>query len=623
MVQCISTESTTQAFIANAPLIGATIKNMELQAPNWYRDLLKPQPWPEDGGLSIQELEYHGELPQVEEGFDSWELLDDPSGCGVICTPNCGYNFHALEGNAFNSRTFRVMRKDFRTDDFCVTSISSTRQFEQVFAAMLQGFYNQIAFHKEVNVGQNFISQIAKKYVIDSAGYKPNSGDPYTYLPKGDTTLSALTIEGLEFFYQQLRMLPRIQPLGMSNGMPLYAAVASPELLTSIYRDDPKIRTDLRAAAAGNVEYGNDLIQRYNLNYTIRDMFLPISYLTPRRFYWDGTNLRWVRVLPWVKGVKGTVGTYTDVNPLYMDPSYATHEEIIIHGLDPIGLMTRQDPSTLGEGSSFGPQPGNGFWDNFQWSNPETRDDPGRLMGFYWTRAQIALIARGDVYAILVPRKPLGAMVRFYDTNLTCPPAATECDNEVAAPGCPSPTISSFYPHPTLASTYFVCFTVPIDAEADDTILLESQTHGYVTATVLEDGVSSDGTCFMVSISGTVPTCDRFVRVFNALDLQCSSDVLKYETVSGDNTQLNLLLRNPIRAYTNGQSVTLKYGDGTSVTATLVSAGINMMTNVWRVDIGGTAFSDTVNGVVEICVPTATVATCPGCTGPTETQCAT
>ena len=35
-------------------------------------------------------------------------------------------------------------------------------------------------------------------------------------------------------------MMPNITPYGYSNNMPLYAAVASPELLTSIYRDDQK-----------------------------------------------------------------------------------------------------------------------------------------------------------------------------------------------------------------------------------------------------------------------------------------------------------------------------------------------------------------------------------------------
>jgi len=177
--------------------------------------------------------------------------------------------------------------------------------------------------------------------------------------------------------------------------------------------------------------------------------------------------------------------------------------------------------------------------------------------------------------------------------------------------------------HPTLDDTYFVTFTVPIDAEADDVIALESTTHGFVNATVLDDGVSADGKTFMVTISGDVPTCDRFFRVFNAADLQCSSQVLKYETVSGDATQLNLLLRNPIVSYTNGQTVTLKYGNGDTQSATIVSAGVNMMTNVWRVDIGATDFSDDVYGVVEICVPTATVSRCPGCSGPTEQQCTT
>ena len=64
---------------------------------------------------------------------------------------------------------------------------------------MVQGFYNQIAFHKEVNVGQNYMSQITLKYMVDSAGFKPNSGDPFSYLPLGSTTLSAPTIDALEF----------------------------------------------------------------------------------------------------------------------------------------------------------------------------------------------------------------------------------------------------------------------------------------------------------------------------------------------------------------------------------------------------------------------------------------
>lgn len=621
MTQCITTEDTKQAFIANAPLIAKTLNNMELQAPNWYRELLKPEPWPEGAGLSLQEIEYNGELPQAEEGFGSWELLDDPSGCGALCTPNCGYNFHNLEGNAFTSKTFRVMRKDFRTPDFCVTKISSTRDFEQVFSAMVQGFYNQIAFHKEVNVAQNYMSQTTLKYMADSAGFKPNSGDPFSYLPKGSTTLSAPTIEAMEFFYQQIRMLPNIKPFGFSNNMPLYAAVASPELLTSIYRDDPKIRTDLRYAAAGDAGYGNDLIQRYNLNYTIRDMFLPIGYLTPRRFRWDSGTSTWVRVLPWIKGVKGTVGTLTSINPLYMDPSYATHEEMIIHGQDPFGLYTRQDPTSIGQGTSFGPQPGDGFWNNFQWSNPETRDDPGRLVGFYWTRAQIALISRGVSFGIMWPRKPLSTMVRFYNTNLTCPPEEESCSNVLAAPACPEPTIASFIANPVTEGNYFVTFTVPVDAVAEDILLLESTSGGFVSAEVVT--ASADDLTFEVTITGDVSSCPRYFKLWNINDMACSSAVEKYSTVSGDATQLDLVLRAPIRAYQNTQAVTLKYGDGTTQSATVVAAGVDITKNIWRVDIGGTAFVDNVNGIVEICVPTSTVSSCPGCSGPTETQCTT
>lgn len=622
MGQCISSEQVNESFIANAPLISATIKNMTLQAPSWYRDLYTPQPWPEDEGNSMQEIEYRGELPQVEEGFDAWELVDDPSGCGVICAPNCSYNFSTMGGNSFQTKINRLMKRDFKTPPYCVEAISSTRQYGQVFSAIIQNLYNQLNFQKEVNVGQNFMSTISKKFLVDGAGIKANPEDPWAFRPKGTATLAAMTLGVLERFYGMLRMMPTVMPYAYSNNMPLFALVASPEMHAYLYRADPNIRADLRAAAAGSDKYADDLIQRYAFNYTIRDMFLPVQYLTPRRFRYDSENNVWIRVLPYVRGVKGTVGTYTDINPQYEDPSYATHEAVQIHGRDPMSVLYKTIPQTIGEGTSFGPEPG-GFWDVFQWSNPETRDDPGRREGFFWTTAKISLQADNEVFEIMFPRPPASTMIAYHPAGPVCPPTADVCTNTVPAVACPSATIVSFEPHPVTAGTYFVTFSAAVDAEDEDVIMLESSSGAFVNATVVEDGVSADSKTFEVTIPGNVPVCERFFRVFDALSLACKAKVVKYSVNPADNTQLDLILDLPIRAYTNGNTVTVKYGNGTSVSATLVSAGIDMSLNKWRVDIGGSAFVDNVNGVVEICVPTATVATCPACSDvPTETICA-
>ena len=144
-------------------------------------------------------------------------------------------------------------------------------------------------------------------------------------------------------------------------------------------------------------------------------------------------------------------------------------------------------------------------------------------------------MAPSQCFAIMWPRKPLSTMVRFYNPNLVCPPEATTCDNELAAPGCPEPTISAFYPSPVTEGNYFVTFTVPVDAAAEDILLLESTSGGYTNAEVVT--ASSDGLSFEVTITGDVSSCPRYFRLWNIYDMACSARVEKYSTVSGDATQ--------------------------------------------------------------------------------------
>lgn len=620
MVQCITPHQVTEAFIANIPLMQSTIRDMTLAAPNWFRDIYKPMPWPEGEGTSMQQISFAGELPAVEEGFDSWALIDDPSGCGDVCAPNCSYNMHMLGGHAMNTKVTRLMSKDLRSPDYCVAAIQNTRQYKEVFSQIVSNMYNQINFQKEVNIGQNFLTGIAKKAVIDSAGFKFNPQDPYAYRPIGSTILSAPSIGILEFLYEMIRRSPRVTPFGYQNNMPLYALVASPQFFSQLYRADPSLRADYRAAAAGSSEYADQLINRYNFTNTIRDMFLPVGYFWPRRYRYDSDDDVWIRVLPWVKGVPGTVGTFTDINPLYEDPSYATHEEVLIHGKDPFSLFYQPMVQTIGEGTDFGPEP-QGFWDVLQWVNPQTRQDPGRREGFFFTTAKIALSADNSegVYGIMFPRATVAQAVSFYQNPVDPPATPAAPTNVVDDVGCPVPMIVSLEAHPLTAGDYFVVFAAPVDAEAEDVIQLGHSNGGYVNATVVE--VDSTGKIFQVTISGTLPTCDRWVSVYTGDTLGCSANVVAYSVDPADGTRLYLTLDRPIKADTAADVVTLNYGNGAQVSATVVAAV--MTTNRWHVDIGSSAFADTVNGIASICVPTATDDTCPGCSTAlaTVTQC--
>lgn len=603
MNQCLSEVAVNEAFIVNAPLISEAIRNHTIQSPNWYRDCFTATPWPTGEGTLMQEFTVRSELPQIEEGFDEWALVDDPSGCGDICAPNGAYNMSTLGGHAFQSKITRLMSRDFKSPEYNVKMIQNTRQYEEVFRLIVQNMQNQIDFQKEFNIGQNYMTMLAKKLVIDSNGFQSNTEDPYVYRPKGNTVLSALTVNGLEFLYEFMRRSPDMVPFMYNNGMPTFSFVASPQLIARMYRDDPTLRADIRDSSMAD-----DLVKRYNFTSTIRDMFLPVPYLYPRRFRWDGS--KWVRILPFVKGLPGIVGTFTGINPAYEDPSYATHEEVIIHGKDPFGLYYQPTVQTLGENSSFGPEPG--FWDTFEWINPVTREDPARRQGFYFTTATIGLKANNSesIFAILVPRAPTSTMIAFYPAAPT-PPVVEASTNVVPAVGCPTPMIKSVTPHPVTAGRYFVVLEVPTDAEANDVIQLGMTTGGYVNATVVT--VSSDGKALEVSISGDLPDCDRFVSLYAGEGLGCSAKVRSYSSpVAGDATRIRLTLDRPIKADTASDTVTLFYGDGSTASATVVTA--DMIGNVWVVDLGSSAFSDTVGGIVKVCVPTATDATCPACT---------
>jgi hypothetical protein len=569
----------------------------------------------------MQQITFRGELPEVEEGFDSWATIDDPSGCGDVCAPNCSYNMYTMGGHSMQSKLTRLMSKDLRTPDYCVAAIQNTRQYREVFSQIIQNLYNQINFQKEINIGQNYLTGIAKKYVMDSEGFKPNPEDPYAYRPKGTATLSALNITALEFMYEVLRRMPDVVPYDIQNSMAVYAMVASPQMIARMTRDDPSLRADYRAAASSGGQYADNLINRYNFTSTLRDMFFPVPYLWPRRFRYDSGNNKWVRILPWVKGVPGTVGTFGGMNPNYEDPRVATHEEILFHGRDPFSVFYQTLVESIGEGTNFGPEPG-GFWDVLQWVNPQTRDDPGRREGFFFTTARIGISADNSegVFGWLVPRPPMHLGVAFYPNPIAPPETPGATTNVVPDVGCPVPIIESLTAHLITAGRYWLKLYAPVDAAATDTIQLGHSNGGYVNAVVVT--ASTDKTVFEVTISGTLPVCDRWVSVYTGETLGCSARVEHFSVDLADNTRLDLVLDRPIKADTNADTVTLTYGDGTQASATVVGTP-NMLTNAWKVDIGGTAFSNTVAGVVEICVPTATDATCPSCATAltTVTQC--
>lgn len=611
--QFVDEKTINEAFLAGAPLIARTMLAYNIQTPNWFRDMFKVEPWPAGNGTLMQQPVFRGSLPKIEENFDQWSLQDNTTGCDPQANNNCAYNFTTLGGHAMEMKITRLMDRDFKSPEYCVRTIQNTFMYEAVFQQILNNLNRQIDFVKENNIGRNFLVGIAKKLLIDGGGFKPNVGNPYAYRNKGTATLSALSIGALEVLYEMMRRMPETVPYDVVDSAPVYALVASPQLLSHLWRDNPGIRQDLRFSSMAD-----KLVTSYNFMSSIMGMYVPVPYLYPRRFRYDNANSKWIQIYPWVNGVPAQVGSFTDINMQYEDPSYATHEEVLIHGRDPFTVWYQPTVSSLGAGSSFGPEPG--YFDSWQWSNPETKQDPGRRVGFYWTHASIGISAQNSegVFGILVPRVPTSMMVQYWPSG-SCPPTDPTCTNLVPATGCPCPGITSVVPNNVSGNSYFVSLVVPLTANNGDIIQFGYSTGGYVNGTQV--GFSADRKTLEVTFGVVPPNFQNFTTIFCDNTLKCSSGISSYNTNCVDNTRIDLVLQQPIKAVTNNDVVTVFFGNGTSMTANVIGAP-DMTRLLWTVDIGSAAFCDDQGGVARICVPTGTNAACPACTlTPTAVQC--
>lgn len=621
-----------EAFLAAPPLISASIIDLTIKHPNWLRDVYEVEEWPAGAGTVMEQLVFRGEMPAIERGMGAWKKMNNNTnyGCHSCDGPDCGYNWTQFGGHGFDRKLIELMSREFRSPSYCVTEIQSTAHFKEVFAKVVENLYRQIDYFKEMNIGLNFLTMLAKKYVIDSTGFRPNIANPYVYPGIGNARLSALNYGALEFLYQQMVRMPDAVPIAYKDSMPVFALIASSELLRSAERIDPQFRQDVRFSGLAN-----DLVTKYNFISSIYGMFVPAPILFPRRFNWDaalGTAGEWVEVLPFVNGIPAEAGTYAGLNPAYMT---ATHEEVLLHGRYPFKVFHLPTQGSLGENTSFGPE--YSLMNAWQWVNPQTVQDPFRRVGYFATAAKIGLSQQYSeaIFGLLVERPNMRSAAIFYPEPL-CPPTPVECDNSIPSTGCPCPLIVGVSPHPTVAGRYFVMLAVPVATTVGATIQFGLDTGGYITGTVV--AVSADGYALEVTFPAGTPVtiCTHFTTIFCDNTLGCSSDVIAAtDCRSGETDAVRVVLRQPIKAVTPGQVVLVTFGDCS--TAEMVVVSIDMTQNLWvlRYNTGFGPSDDPTGegitnltadllcdrcGIVSVCVPPSTDASCPGCTM-TPTQC--
>lgn len=610
----MSEADVTEAFLAAPPLIAKEIYNLSVRTPRWLMDLIPIEEFPRGNGTEEQQLILRGEMPPIERGFDKWNLLGNNTGCNPCEGPNCGYNWTDFGGTGIERKLMQLMDRDFRSQPYCVKQVQTTAHFKQIMAQIVKNLYAQITFFKEQNIYFNYLTMIAKKFVVDSAGAKPNPQNPYNYRPIGTARISNLNIELLEFFYEYFRVMPDAIPFDVVDGNPIFAMSCSRQLAARLFRDDPQLRQDTRFSGLAN-----DLLMKYNFMSVIRGMFINAPILFPRRFRYDGDNDIWIEVLPFVNGIPMEIGSFTGVNPLWVDPSYATHEEVLLYGKSPFKLKYLPTETTVGENTSFGPE--FNFMNSWAWVNPQTMSDPMRRVGQFVTSATIGLAPQYSeaIFGVLVERPQVGLMA-MWNPVPSCPPTDPDCDNEVPDVLCPCPLITSATTSPVTGNTTIV-LAVPLDPvpAPDTSITLSLNTGGSITGNI--EAINAEGNALEVSFSGDpdFSNCDIFTTVYCSNTCLCEASVKSYEVNCSDSTRLDLYISNCLKA-TSG-NLTITYGNGDTATVAFVS--YDAVTGKLIVDVGSSAFCDQVGGVVSICVPTANVASCPGCGGPTYTQCET
>lgn len=596
----MSPEQVTEAFLKAPPLLSQKILDLTVQHPKWMRDVLEVSEWPLGAGTQMEQIIFRGTMPQIERGFSKWRSLNNNTGCGNECTgPNCAYNWSTMGGSAMERKVITLMDRDFRSPSYCVKEIQTTLQFQEVFAQTVINLHKQVDFFKEINVNFNLLTGLAKKYVWDSEGPKPNPADPYSYRNIGTAKLSKLTMRGLEFFYEYMVKMSDCVPFDVVDGAPLFALVSSRQLLSDLYREDPLIRQDIRFSGAAN-----DLLSKYNFMSTIRGMFLPATILWPRRFnIVDGEP---VEVLPTVNGIPAEIGTYTDMNPDY---ELATHEEVLIHGRSPVKLYTMSTVPTLGQNTSFGPEAGS-YFNQWLWINPPTETDPARRVGYFMTSATLGISPQhsGGMFGFLVERPSIKTAAAFYPEPDDYTPSTTVITNKVPATSCPCPSILSVTASPVRANTYTAQFAAAVSAVEGEAIQLGLASGGYVTGTVTAVDASGIFVEFSLPAGTPISACTQFTTVYCDSTLGCKSEVLAATACS--ETGYTLVLKNPIKAATTGQVITGYCGDGSSFDLTLASDA-DLVQNIWTVTTGGGSCG--CGAVVMVCVPPATDPTCAAC----------
>ena len=572
--------------------------------------------FPDGSGDVGSKYMYHHNIGDQTSDFSKWERVTtslQSMNPNTPCGPNdpCATSCEQTIGWGLSRQEWGIYKRCLTTPEFCVESLRTryeVKQFLDMYVDTLK-FEAERQMSQFIRAGYNVYST---KLVLTSNGFETNLGDP-TKFPTivdanevGTLNYSALT----ELHSRIAARAPRGVQAGSSNGEPLYYIGIHRQTLKDAFWYDNELQSPLGWAGSGSkVEYVKN-----NISKAWMDMFLPI-HINERRA--NIVNGQLVEEFPYTINIPipGGIGTMFDINPGYENADFSIAD---VFPNSCFKMLTRPKITTLGGGTQFGAQPT--MFENWMWFSDRCKGNEFGLRGYWITKANAGLEPMAGVhhmYQVLFKRYKLADKVTFKKPK-ECFPATGDCAPKVVVEGnCPCPEIlGSIEMHPTIAGRYFIPVTASVDATVGQPLELN-----LTTGSTYEVAVESIGA---VDASGqkvievTVPDVSVLLTTDCVKGIGCPVKKICKSGI-GDVSFCDLQGGVKVRT-TDGvldlpavlpALVTITFGDG-SVSTTNNVVGIDATGFGLELDVTVPVLCEK-GGIVEICVPTVTTATCPGC----------
>lgn len=594
------------AFRESEPFIDRQITDRSYRLNRYLMDYAPVRIFPDGIGYTMTKVRFFGDIGPQYDGYDGWRKETRSRPTAGACGPQndaCGYVWEEV-GHGFEELHFSLMKRDLRTIPICVHDIRTFWEFQQFQNLIFQNL-TEITANMREQLNRNALIGFSVKHVITSIGLEVNSANPYELPNIAGVILGKLGYRILKRIYSALIREAGMFALDTIDGRPVFGLMASDETLDDLFYEDPEIRQDIRWSSMAD-----SLLKRYNFMDTVRGLFVIIPDPFAARYRADASgNL--IRVFPYERDVIIQSGTRPAPNPDYDTASY---ELVMLMTKDVFALRTRKALTTVGGNTDFNAETTMFTW---KWHNPERWCDPNRRVGFYYANGETGVEPGDftDLPSILVQRRPVALDPQFWPAAV-CPPDEVDCDNQLAAQGCPTQQVVGCCEDLTDATRLQMRFSsaLPDTAEPYNITLLKNDGSTVVVSVIT---MSTDRCSAVVDFGSTEVECcpGLYVSLLAVTANACSAPVV---TDVCTTALIHVLtLQYPLKAFADAATLSALGSDGVWYSGT-VTTGASALSYTFTI---ATALPD---GVCfeALCIPPLLDVTCPAC-APTAVECVT